>query len=252
MKNAHEATSISGTLSLIRSVTIWGLLPAAILFLLAVRNSESVKGPDQSDKALPIYGTVPDTSLTQSNGSPFSPTDLHGRVWVATLFFTHCSGTCPAMASQMATLQEKIGTEQVALVSVSVDPERDTLERLAWYADMVKAKPGVWYFVTGEKDTLITLAEKHFHLGVGLSGSDQEPAPATVAEVSAETALEIPDYLEPEELAALETSADDIPHSTRFALVDQQGRIRGYYDGMEDAQVTRLQVDAKKLLAEGA
>lgn len=218
------------------------------LFLALTLTQFLLAHPRETDslKPLPALGAVPDARLTDAHGNPFSPGDLKGRVWVATLFFTHCDGTCPMMASQMARLQKTIEGTEAALVSISVDPARDTVERLKWYSDMVGAKPGVWHFVTGATKTVIDLAENHFKLGTGL----RKEAPKAADEAPAAQAPSGEIWEFEDEQPAPASRQDEIPHSTRFALVDGQGTIRGYYDGLEESGVAHLREDIAKLLKE--
>jgi protein SCO1/2 len=230
----------------------WGTLTLVVLVLLGAQMASSKRHP-KGHGPLPIHGIVPDVTLIQSTGQEFSFSALKGRVWVATLFFTHCDGTCPMMASQMAQLQETIGNSQVALVSISVDPERDTVDRLKWYSEMVGAKEGVWYFVTGDKGTVVDLAENHFKLGTGLKeSSDPVSSGATKAAAPLHPSASGEWEYDDEPPIAEVASKDAIPHSTRFALVDREGRIRGYYDGLDEKQVERLRADADILLKEEA
>lgn len=75
------------------------------------------------------------------------------RIVVMDFVFTTCTTICPLLSSKMARLQERLGDRlgrEVFLVSVSVDPVRDTPAKLLAYAEKWKAKPG-WTFLTGPK-----------------------------------------------------------------------------------------------------
>jgi protein SCO1/2 len=172
-----------------------------------------------SDQGLPILGEVPDFSLLSSDGTAITARDLEGAPWVANFIFTTCAGVCPLMSAQMARLQEELPDDSpVRLLSITVDPVRDTPEALQAYAERFNARPERWLFVTGEPQQIYALAKDGFHLGAG----------------------ELPDY---------DPDRDDGPffHSSRLALVDAQRRIRGYYEGAESAQVDRLQKDLAHL-----
>src|SRR5579872_173153 len=106
-------------------------------------------------RRLPALGAVPEFKLTDQTGSEFTSTaSLAGRVWVADFFFTNCPGPCPRMSSQMHQVQTALAGKDVKLVSMTVDPDRDTPEKLAKYAAFYSATPGVWYFLTGPRETL--------------------------------------------------------------------------------------------------
>src|SRR5512147_1103929 len=70
------------------------------------------------DAHLPVLGQVPEFSLIDSNGQPFSQAQLAGGVWVADFIFTHCPGVCPVLSAQMAKLQRTLarpGSDSVRL-----------------------------------------------------------------------------------------------------------------------------------------
>jgi protein SCO1/2 len=172
-----------------------------------------------SDEGLPVLGEIPDFSLVSSDGTAVTAGDLEGTPWVAGFIFTSCAGVCPLMSAQMARLQEDLPEDSsVRLLSITVDPARDTPEVLRAYAERFNARPERWQFVTGEPRQIYALAKDGFHLGAG----------------------ELPDY---------DPDRDDGPffHSSRLVLVDAQRRIRGYYEGAESAQVDRLKKDLAHL-----
>ena len=145
-------------------------------------------------RSLPVLGDVPAFELTDQLGRTFSSTSsLSGHVWVADFVFTNCEGPCPRMSSHMHALQSKTDAA-IRLVSFTVDPKRDTPEVLNEYSKKFGVDIARWSFLTGPVPTLNALDEKAFKLG---------------------------------------TIGDEIEHSTRFALVDKKGHIRGYY-GLSD------------------
>jgi protein SCO1/2 len=163
---------------------------------------------------LPVYGEIPDFSLIDSSGRTFARSELAGKVWVADFIFTNCAGACPSMTEKMRKFQDAAPPE-VQLVSFTVDPARDTPEVLAAYAKNYGADSGRWHFLTGGKDALYKLSIEGFKLAVDdTMGSEIEP----------------------------------ITHSSRFVLVDRQGRIRGFYSGSEEQDLQRLVADARTLL----
>ncbi len=169
-----------------------------------------------------MLGILPDFSLTERNGEPFGLKDLRGQVWVADFIFTNCAGTCPIMTTAMTEIQQIALAERlddVKLVSITVDPERDTPEVLQRFADGYGALKGRWYFLTGEGAAIQQLANNGFLLSAATSGGSAE---------------------------------EPIIHSNRFVLIDRQGRIRGYYDGTDEAGVAQLLQDIKKLYREEA
>lgn len=185
------------------------LLGSALLWGFSSRSSVFPGGP-----TLPILGKVTDFQLTERNGQSVGLTDLRGKVWVADFIFTSCAGPCPIMSRRMADLQQKWSKENgLRLVSISVDPERDTPAVLQKYADQYGAHPKRWLFLTGDMVVITDLAVNGFKLG---------------------------------------SIEDAIYHSTKFALVDRLGQIRGYYDGTSLDEVNQLVGDIRQVLAERA
>jgi len=187
------------------------LVTAGILFWL-----RQIQVSQLSNRPLQALGTVPNFELLNQDEQPFGSSQLSGKIWIADFIFTNCPGPCPIISSRMAELQKPLSKTDVHLVSVSVDPERDTAEALRTYAGKLKAQPGRWDFLTGSRDAIYSLLREGFKLGVS-DGSEEEGGPV---------------------------------HSTRFVLVDRRGAIRGYYDALAPDAVTKLLADANHLLRE--
>jgi protein SCO1/2 len=187
--------------------------------------------------ALPVLGQVGDFTLIERDGRTVAAHDLAGRVWVADFIFTRCGSSCPRMTARMAQLAADLaGRPEVCFVSFTVDPVHDSPAVLASYAESYTADPKRWLFLTGSKETIYRLARGSFRLGV--------------EEVTALEASAAP----PSGSAPLAEHAADEPfiHSTRFVLVDPQGRIRGYYDSTEETKVRKLRADVETLLREAS
>ena len=190
------------------------------------------KGPGET---LDVFGAVPDFSLIERNGKPVRRDDLMGKVWIATFIYTRCPDTCLLQTTEMAKLQSALTTEDdLRLVSITVDPERDTPAVLSQYANRYGADANRWLFLTGEKEAIYRLAREGFRLSV----VDPEKqvrrrlfAPSLVSAHDGET----------EKL---------LLHSSRFVLVDRQARIRGYYQSNDEKALQRLRRDVRILLRE--
>jgi protein SCO1/2 len=157
---------------------------------------------------LDVLGSIPAFVLTAQDGREFSSESLSGHPWVANFIFTHCTGPCPRMSSQMAQLQNITeDLKNLRLVTFTVDPERDTPKVLAAYAKRLKAGER-WVFLTGSQATLHRLKREAFMLG-NVDGT--------------------------------------LNHSTRFVLVDGQSRIRAFYDTSEPESIRRLARDIRRL-----
>jgi protein SCO1/2 len=106
---------------------------------------------------------------------------------------------------------------RVRLLSVSVDPERDTPEKLRAYAQQFHARPGTWTFVTGSQKTIEDAVVHGFKIAVSREKDDSQDGFAIV-------------------------------HGTKFVLVDGARQIRGYYDASDGASMAKLRADAQALV----
>ena len=148
----------------------------------------------------PVLYALPDYELVDHEGEPFTPQTLQGKVWVAGFIFTSCPSSCPAVTRAMVDLRARFDRMDVdiEMVSFTVDPENDTPQVLAAYAEEAGADNQRWRFVTGDTAAIEALVGKGFRLGIG-EKEDQGGG------------------------------LYDIAHSTKLALVDQQGNVRGFY-----------------------
>jgi protein SCO1/2/putative membrane protein len=163
-------------------------------------------------------GPVGEFSLTERSGKTITDKDLAGKVWVASFQFTRCTNECPQVSLTLKQLQQDLsGRKDVRFVTFTVDPKRDTLQDLNEYADRLKANPERWLFLTGDEKQIQRLMRQEFHL--------PEPAPGP--------------------------KAGDIEHSQKLVVVDRQGHVRGYFDGLRDPREedpeAKYQADLRKL-----
>lgn len=197
----------------------FGWIVAFISVALAVTFAwSSLKGtrPVKLSNRLQPVADVPPFQLIDQHGKPFGLGDLKGKIWVANFIFTRCAGPCPLVSSRMAELNQKIGRagQGVELVTFTVDPEFDSPDVLATYAKNLGAGPDRWKFLTGD--------------------------PAAVE------ALVVQGLLQP---LAKEPSGTPA-HSSRFVLVDRDGRLRGFEDGNDPEVVQKLLMDMGDLIRE--
>ncbi len=159
---------------------------------------------------------VPDFSLTERAGKPLARADLTGKVWVADFFYTTCPGPCPMLSSRLSALQKTVADKSdVRLVSISLDPVKDTPEVLQQYATRFDAGAN-WLFCTGDKAVIYELVTRGFKLAAVEERNNPEP----------------------------------ITHSTKLVLVDRAGWVRGFYEGVGEDQNAKLAADIGHLLRE--
>ena len=172
--------------------------------------------PPATPADLQKYWTLPDFSLTERSGQPLRLGDLAGKVWVADFFYTTCPGPCPMLTSHLGEVQKALGAmPDVRLVSISVDPLKDTPDILRAYADRFKAGDH-WFFCTGEKEAIYGLAHDGFKLPIADGTSEGGP----------------------------------VTHTTRLVLVDKSGAVRGFYEGTTEEGVQGVIRDLRRLLDE--
>jgi protein SCO1/2 len=163
-----------------------------------------------------LFNTIPDFRLTSQLGQPVTQEQLDGNIYVADFFFATCPDICKAMSSQLVRVQEAFRNEpQVKIASFTVNPEYDTPEVLKEYGERYNADPQKWYFLTGDREQIYSLAKTGFYLPVQQVPGQQE-----------------------------------FIHSEKFMLVDKARRVRGIYDGTNPADVDRLILEIKVLLDE--
>ncbi len=160
---------------------------------------------------------VPDFSFINQDGGDISGSVLDDKITVVDFFFTTCPSICPIMSDELARVQNSFSaSEDIQILSITVDPENDTPEILSAYANEYKANTAQWQFLTGEKEDIYRTARCGFLLPV----EDGDG------------------------------SAEDFIHSDRFVLVDKNKRIRGYYEGTSREEVDRLIMEIQILAQE--
>lgn len=199
-----------------------GLFVGALLLLTACDGApgrggsagDSLSAPPHSEAS---FGEVGPFELVERDGRGVTRADLEGRVWVCDFFFTTCSGPCPRMSANMRELQDRLAGTDVLLVSFSVDPAHDTPEVLREYADRLDADPARWWFLTGPEGEVDRLCLDSFSLA--LSRIPRTP----------------------------ENVGFHVAHSTKFMVVDEAGRIRGYYEGEDGSGLDLAAARARAL-----
>lgn len=180
------------------------LLCAGLFVLLAVATALPA---DPKQPLWPAEG-IEDFTLTECHGQTVTKADLLGKPWLACFIFTHCLGPCPLVSEQMEILQDRLKGLDIRLVSITVDPDRDTPEVLKAYAQRHHADPERWWFLTGDKAEIFRLIRRSFRMIVA-----EEPNPK-------------PGF--------------EIMHSITILHVDAEGRVRGQYNARNDVAMARL------------
>ncbi len=210
--DAKPDTQQSGErLFVIVAVVMCFILGTGFCALLLVLNYRGQSPDDSSATNLPdskpafIQPDHPrslvDFTLTDSAGHTVTRTNLDGKILVVDFLFTSCSLTCPVVNTQMAQIQ-RLTTNQpdIKLVSITVDPRDDTPTVLQKYGARFGADPNRWLFLTGQKVALYDLIGKSF-----LAQDLNDP---------------------------FSNMPGNFSHTERIAVMDAQGNLRGYFDGL--------------------
>ena len=169
---------------------------------------------------LPFYGvddhTVPSFEYTNQLGNTFSSEDHNDKIWIVDYFFTSCPTICPIMTKNLQEVHERIRNDKdVMILSFTVDPKRDQPPRLLNYAEKHRANHDTWQFLTGDKTSLYRHGRTGFLLSSGDGGGD-----------------------------------DGFIHSENIVVVDQDQRIRGFFNGTDSKAPKQIMAAINKLRRE--
>jgi protein SCO1/2 len=216
----NKLTEIIGKAVLIR----WLIVAAFVLSGIIWAYHIMTEGVDKK-LLLPVYGpqqedgrfhTVKDFVLTNQNGESITPEVFEDKIYIADFFFVNCEGICPIMSNQMERVAGNFKDNfNVMFLSHTVKPEEDSVPVLKAYALEHHADDRQWHFVTGERTVINDLARSSYML----VGEDDD-------------------------------GGVDFVHTPSFALVDEQRRIRGFYNGTDSMEVNKLISDIGLLLQE--
>ncbi len=158
---------------------------------------------------------IGDFAFVDQTGDTVTRDILNDHIAVVNFFFTTCRNICPRMNGLLQeVVQEYQGEDRVIFLSHTVDPEYDTVEVLQDYAEERDADPKHWKFLTGRKKEIYEMARRSYF----------------VAKTEGEG------------------GKSDFIHTENIVLVDQKGRLRGFYDGTSEKDMERLSRDIEILL----
>lgn len=203
------------------NIRITGIIVTIGIFLIAC-NSKT------DDKALPIIGrvefvdgdtihhSIPDFEFMNQDSQLVNNSDLTDYIYVSDFFFTSCPSICPIVKKQMLRIYDKYKSNpMIKLVSHTIDPKRDTADKLKRYASDLGVDTDKWIFLTGDKEALLDIADEYF----------------------------VAAYEDPE-------APGGFDHSGKIILVDTKRHVRSFAEGTDPEDVDRFLKDIDKLLRE--
>jgi len=158
-------------------------------------------------------------SFVDQKNKVVSNESLQGKPYVASFFFVDCTNVCPTLKTRLTLVQQHFSEGEIRIVSHSVAPNTDTVQRLANYSKVNEINSDQWHLVTGNQEQVVKLATERYG--------------AQLTNQSGQGDLES-DYL----------------HTEILYLVDKDGFLRGMYNGTLQLEVERLMVDASVLVEE--
>lgn len=177
------------------------IISLAAAFMMPLPKRTTPTAPDAQPTS---YFDAPQFVLQERHGSEVRTEDLTGRVWIASFVFTRCTTGCPAVTATMKELQNDLKlaeSDDLRLVTFTVDPDNDTLDKLKKYAEAFHAHESKWLFLTGQEKVVRPLMQKGFKI---TATKKENPKPG-----------------------------DEFEHSTKLFVVDKVGRVRATFDGMQ-------------------
>lgn len=171
--------------------------------------------------SLPVIGNdqnhhVGPFSFLNQDGQTINNESVKGKICVVEYFFATCPSICPKMNENMVKVYKAFrGDKNVLILSHTVNPKHDTVQVLKAYSLRFDADPQQWMFLTGGKKQLYDMARYSYLIN---------------AEDTTSKDIE-----------------QDFIHDQHFVLVDAFGRIRGFYDGLDQGSVGKLIEDIKTL-----
>lgn len=162
-----------------------------------------------------LYHKIPYFEFVNQDGKKVTRDDLLGHIYITDFFFVTCPTICPKMTTNMGYIQDNFKDRiDLRFLSITVNPEHDSIPVLADYAKKVHANTDNWDFVTGSKDEIYDVAFNGFFVST------------------------MKDSIAP----------GGFLHSSMLILVDKNGHIRGYFDGTIHKEIKEKLTDAIDIL----
>ncbi len=211
---------------LLAAVAAFFLLSLGALVALTLREQARRDDPARPDDTV-LGLSIPPFSAVDQSGKPLSREDLNGRVTVMNFIFTHCVLVCPAMTDTLSKVVERLEGTSAQFISLSVDPEHDTPERLKLFAAQYRADHSRWRFATAEAGVVETMLRDGLKFALRI-----DPDPANT--------ITLPE-------ASGGGTMANIQHPGWFVLIGSDGKVLGVYSSSSPEDVDRLVKRVRKL-----
>ena len=104
--------------------------------------------------------------LTDQEGNEVDSAELHGTPYVVSFFFSTCPSICRDLNKQIRQSIDAVGDEDVRFLTITVQPDVDTVPVLKKYADSFDANADRWSFLTGSLKEIEAIGEGSFNVVV--------------------------------------------------------------------------------------
>lgn len=208
------------------------IVPGFLYYLLQAKGKNRYKplpvyGPKQVAKTFKtihgnkvfdtIYHTIPDFKLYDQNNNLITQKSFTGNILLVNFFFTNCPVLCNEINRNIDSLAGNFKkNSMIKFVSITVDPTNDNPAVLKKYATTLKVDDRQWKFLTGDTATIYPLSRKGFLVTAANGGNQPE----------------------------------NFVYSEKLMLIDQDRRIRGYYNGTSVNEMMKLNDEIKVLISE--
>lgn len=163
-----------------------------------------------------VFHSIGNFSFKNHEGKVITEKTIEGKVYIADFFFTACPTICPVVKKEMMRINNKYqNNADFVILSHSIDSKRDTVGRLAWYANKMNIKSANWHLLTGKYEKMTSMAAQY------LLSAMEDPG-----------------------------AQGGFDHSGSIALIDRKRQIRGFYDGTDPKKIDELISDIAILLKE--
>ena len=165
-----------------------------------------------------VWHKVRPFKLRNQFGKEVSLEEWKDKIVIVDFFFTSCPSICPTLTRNMKRLQDAFTKNDtlVRFLSLTIDPKRDTVEKLKAYGDKYMINHDTWWMVTGPKEEIYDLGLKEFKANIAQEGG-------------------------------VDTS---FMHTDKFFLLDKDRVVRGWYNGLDSVHLDNLARDVVLLSME--